>query len=345
MPHLVLDGLNQSAPWSALAPDGVTPSTELTLSDVATPVRFGADGRSALITATSQAVGHVLRRTRPPLDLTPFDELRLWVWGSRGTRPATREPQLLEMRLGSALMGLDDPANTWHRRIPFFAGGRWFLVRLSLDDLAPAVAGAVDRIEFACVASPVPWQCFLDDLLAVRPSFLVDVDTAMRDRLHQQISVQGNLVSAEVIGVGETPALAAPALRIWHYALRLPPKREGSARHQGDFTSDGYHRVQGELQAFDVCYAVEAHAQSRDDQARLLDFVLAALPRRGELVVNAVPIPMRMVAEPPDDLPLLGVARRILLCYEIYGQQEQGSAQLVRAVDEVVLEIGSGAPS
>ena len=55
--------------WTALAPDGVTPSSELSLAIDTTRVPPGNDPSSARISATTKALNHTLRRSLGPVAL------------------------------------------------------------------------------------------------------------------------------------------------------------------------------------------------------------------------------------------------------------------------------------
>jgi hypothetical protein len=61
MPLIVVDAMDNAEPWRALAPDGVTPSTELSLAVDRSRTRPGS-GSSARIVADTDALNHSCRR-------------------------------------------------------------------------------------------------------------------------------------------------------------------------------------------------------------------------------------------------------------------------------------------
>src|SRR5947209_3372303 len=140
MTQIIIDAMDNASLWRALAPDG-TPSTELTLVNDAAQVRFGPDKKSGQITASTNSLNHRLQRTLPAIDLTNFDEIRLWLWSSRSADGSPAQPFFLEVRLASAAMSLQDPANPWLRYMRVSQVEAWEFVRLSLDDLPSQVRG------------------------------------------------------------------------------------------------------------------------------------------------------------------------------------------------------------
>src|SRR5579871_4329153 len=106
MPQLILDAMIDATQWKALAPDGVTPSTAIQMTNDTTQVRFPTDTSSGKITASVAALNHTLQRALANIDLTTYDDIRLWIQSSRVADSSLASPFFLEMRLASAGMGL-----------------------------------------------------------------------------------------------------------------------------------------------------------------------------------------------------------------------------------------------
>src|SRR6266699_3778411 len=197
MTQLIIDPMDDATRWKALAPDGVTPSTELSITNDTTLVRFETDKKSGLITASVKAKNHLLRQDLPAaLDLTGFDEIRLWLWSNRVANGSLAQPFFLEMRLASAAMGLQDPANGWMRSFQAPQAGEWQFVRLGLGDLPSPVRSAVNQLQLRCVDATTAFTCYLNDILAVHEEVIGDVDAALLEQLHQKASIAGTPVPA-----------------------------------------------------------------------------------------------------------------------------------------------------
>lgn len=339
MPQVEVDAMNEAAPWGAFAPDGVTPSSELTVGLESDTVRFGADGRSLRVTASRAATGHLLRRTLPaPLDLRALDELRLSLWSSRLTHgTGAPQPFFLELRLGSDALGPDAPGNAWHRLLPVSSRSTWESVRLGLADLEPAVRGAVRVLQLRCVDAATPFTCFLDDLIAVREEMMGDLEAALVARLHGKLSLGGVSVPAVVHAPGAPVSLPAPYLLITQYEIAWSDARTPATRARSDFTARG-SLLRPPSVGWDLHYQLQVFAPDRPSQARMLEFLLRAMGPRGELVVNGWPLPYEMVSPPAEER--LGGQRteRVALHYRVSARQEVGVAEPMPSVQEPLIE-------
>jgi hypothetical protein len=285
-----VDAMADAAQWTAVRPDG-TPSTDLAMHDETAVVGTGADGVSARVTAGGAAAGHALRRTIPAVDIAGHAELRLSLRADRIAGPAG-PPFFLELRLGSAALPLSDPANRWHRLLPVREARTWETVRLSLDDLAPAVANGVTALQLRCVDAELPFTAYLDDLVAVTPELLADADRGIEARL-AGITLHGGPVPVAVRAASE-PAPAAPAVDVVQIEVRYATHRVLDDQHQRDFTTLG-GRVARPGAPFDVDYAVSAAAATRADQAALIESVLDRLRPADELAVLGDRLPVDLV--------------------------------------------------
>ena len=339
MSQIVLDAMNNAAAWIALAADGVTPSGEIALADDPLRFRYGNDATSGRLTATTTALNHLLQRSLPALDLTDSDELRLAINADRAAGESGNRPFFLELRLASAAMPFNAPANTWHRFLPVGRTGEWELVRLGLAGLDPAVRAAVSAVQLRCVDASRAFTCNVDDMMAVKNELFADVEAALRRRLHEQVVVNGSPVPA-VVHAPDAPVPARPYVRILLRDVRFADPRTPSTSTRCDFSTDGY-RLRPAGVGYDLYYQVDVWADDRPAQTRLLEFTLAELGPHGELLVNGAPLAITMVDVGPLDL--IGGARtdRVGFHYRIAARLESAAASPVKPV--TALEVVSDA--
>ena len=339
MPHLSIDAMSDATPWQALAPDGVTPSTELTVALESANVRFGPDARSLRLTATRSATGHLVRRTLPaPLDLRSFDELRLSLWSSRTTHATSpQQPFFLELKLGGATLAPDAPANTWHRLLPVYSRSTWEPVRLGLADLPAPLRSAVRVLQLRCVEASTAFTCFLDDLIAVREEMIPDVEAALLARLHQRLTLGDTPVPALVQVSGVPVSATPPYILITQYDIVYADPRTSATRARGDFSTSG-GVVRPRTHAWDLHYQLQAHASDRPSQARILEFLLRTLGPHGELEVNGSPLPYELIPLPATER--LGGQRseHVTLHYRVAARLEVGAAEPAVSVKETHVE-------
>lgn len=290
MSILVIDAMNDATKWSAVAPDGVTPSDQLTVDDDTATFGTGADRVSARISAGEMAVGHALRRTIPATDLTGFTELRMSI---RLPRPRVASPGrfLLELRLGSADIPLGADADAWHRLVPVDVANRWETAYFSIDDLPPEIASALTQIQIRCLQSSFVLN--VDDVVAARPQLLLDCDRAVIAALGQ-VRVAGAPVTVAVRAADEASP-SAPGLNVRQVDAQYAPHRLVDAPARRDFTTNGFREVIAGT-PYDLDYAVSPVAASRSQQATLLEAVLTRLPADGELVVDGERLPIRLLS-------------------------------------------------
>ncbi len=337
MPSVSVDLMQDAAPWKAFAPDGVTPSTELSLQVDTSRPRPNVDPASGRVSATGGALNHSLRRNLAGLDLRSFDALRVWLYSSRAADGTAAHPFFFELTLASAALGLDDPANTWRRYLPVSQVGVWEPVRLSLGDLDMAIRPAVTQIRFRCVSASPPFQCNLDDLIAVRDEMIADVDAALVAQLNNILALNGTAVPAVLHPAQGALNQNRPYFEITHYDIVYSPERTDAARPRGDFTGGGY-RLRPPGNAYELYYQITAEADDRPSQSQMLEFALRTLAPRGELLVNGLPLPMESVVVPPFDP--LGKLRTdtIPLFYRISTRQEAGAGGLVSPAKAIIID-------
>jgi hypothetical protein len=328
MPMTVIDPMTNAGLWTALAPDGVTPSTQIALAIDTGLTPPGNDASSALITGSTGALNHTLLRNLGPIDLTQFDDIRFWIYSDRPADGKASRPFYLELRLASAAMALSDPGNTWQRYLPVSQTGRWETVRLTIADLPAAVRGALSILQLRCTDASTAFNCHLDDIIAVREAMIGDVDAALQAGLNSILSVGGNTIPAVLHPANGVLTATPPYIQILHYDAVYSRDRTDSAPARVDFTNQGYSLVPP-ANAFELYYQVTAVANDRPTQATMLEFVLRTLPPRGMLLVNGTPLPFETIFVQP--INRLGGSRndQIPLFYKISTRQQSGPTTLV----------------
>lgn len=326
MSQLLIDALDNAAGWHTFAPDGITASTELTISIDTRDFRYGADKQSLRISGSANALDHTARRIFNPVDLSDFDELRVWFKSSRPADGSAARPFFLQALLAGPAMDLNAPANTWERLMPAAQANAWDLVQFGLQDLPPALRTAVNVIELRCVDASAPFTLQLDDLLAVRHEMIGDVDAALLARLDQQFTLNGIQVPAVIYSPDKPPNIPLPHLRITHFDLRFAEERTLYAQTRSDYSATGF-RLRPVSAAYDLSYEIEAIAASRTEQTRLLEFVLGAFMPYGTLLVNGILLPIECVNVPSDDLIGGSHSGHVLLHFVVRTYQVRGEGE------------------
>jgi hypothetical protein len=343
MPLTIVDAMDNAGVWRAFAPDGVTPSTELSLTVDTSNRRPGVDAGTGRIAGTIHALNHSLRRNFAGLNLTNFDELRLWLYSDRPADGTPERPFFLEMRLASAAVALNDPSNTWQRYLPVSQIKTWEAVRLSIGDLTAAIRSAVTVIQLRCASASVAFNCNIDTISAVRDAMIGDVDAALRAQLDGILTLNETPVPAVLHPANGTLTQKRPYIEITHYDIVYARERTQATRPRGDFTDRGYS-IRPVSNAYELYYEITAVADDRQSQSQMLESILRALPPRGEIFVNGDPLPMDMVIVLP--LNQLGGSRtdRIPLFYRISRRQQVGLSDLVVAAKTISVDGDVRAP-
>ena len=341
MPSLTIDAMDNAALWTALAPDGVTPSTELSLAIDTSRFPPGA-ATSARVTGSANALNHTLRRSFAATDLTQFNELRLWIRGERPADGTPGRPFFLEMRMASAAIALSDAANTWQRYLPVSQAGVWEPVRVSIADLPGAVRSDVTVMQLRCASAP--FACNIDEIIAVRDDMVTDVDQALLGILDKGLTLGGNAVAAVLHPANGVLAQARPYLEITNYDILFSRERTDSNRPRVDYTDKGY-TIGPASNAYELYYQVKAVADDRASQSQMLDFTLRALPARGGLLVNGVVLPMEAITVYAFDQPGGVRTEDIPLFYRISVRQETGPSDLVSPARTLIIGGDIGAPA
>jgi hypothetical protein len=240
-------------------------------------------------------------------------------------------------------MPLADASNTWFRYLPAFRAEVWELVRVSIEDLAPQVRGALSVLELTCV-DDAPSECNLDGLLATRELMLGDVETEMIALLHQRLSVGGAAVTARVHNPDDPASAAMPYIEIIPRAIQLSAERSTSGETRTDFMENSF-RLRPASIPYDLYYDIDVFAQNRQHKAEIYEFVLRTLFPRSELIVNGIPLTLELinVTSEPRAAPL--VTDRTLLSFKVATWQTVGvSTPAVQPYRDVSIAVSAKAP-
>lgn len=338
MTQLIIDNMDNAGSWTGLAPDGVTPSLELSINDNTSHFRFGDSGTSGFVSGGSGALFHTLRRSLPDVDLTDYDQLHLAVNANRMADGSSDHPFYLEIRLGSASMGLSEPGNTWIRYLPVFRQNRWESIRLSLEDLPAPIRSAVNLFQIRCIDATAAFGCYIDQILGIKEEMIGDVDRAIEALLHNQFSIGGSPISCELHVAGTTLQASLPYILTTQYRFHFSGERTIDTSVRGNFTPDEY-LLKTKVWAYDLFYSIEIMADDRADQAGIMAFVLTVLPPMGELIINGNPVPYEMIDPKRLNDSTAYQEERPLIHYRILVRQEAGASRIVKPAESVVLSV------
>lgn len=337
MPTALIDDFSDETLWQALTPANL-PSIEIVLATDGPSPALPAGGLSMRVELSAAAGGDRIERGFPALDLSDFAELRFWVRASQLANGSPVLPFRLSMRLGSAALAIGAPGNDWLRHTPVDSVANWSLVRVALDDLAPAVRSAASRISFEAVASPAagPVTVWLDDLRAAAPRMTADAHAALIAALDGGLLLSGSPVPAAIEAPG-APVVAPPWIRLVNYDATLAERRGAQARRRADYTEDG-HRIWPDPEPWDLFYRIDFVTANPGEQAAMLDFTLQTLGARRPLDVGGLGYSLERV---PNILPDDANAASPLLRYRLGTWLEHGQSIEVQPVGEVTIATGS----
>jgi hypothetical protein len=226
------------------------------------------------------------RHLAPKLDLRDADELRLWLRSSRRGDGSAARPLYLALEAT-----LDPPtAALWQRLLPVRRAGSWELHRLWLGDMPATLRRAVGVLRLRSLDGRLAFAAALDDLLAVRPEPIADVEAALLARLDGVYSVDVNGVATAVPALLDVPE--SPGTRTEPYILVTPwsavalGPRTGRTEVVDNFTPTGGH-VRPAPTWLALEYRIDVHALERAHKQAVLDGLLVDMLR--PLVVAGVP--------------------------------------------------------
>lgn len=275
MPFLPIDQFNLAAPWQALSP-AATPSTQLVIAAVGEAHPMAESSGALAVTFSGASLGHRMRRSFGPVDLRSFDRLTFWFRSETEMNGLSTDPLQLRLRLGSAGLTLDAGGNSWARYLAGENGRNWNFATVSLTDLPVAIANAATQIEFQVAATDgASHRVTFDALAAAQPGLVADVDTALLASFNNTLSIGGNPVPARL----SPQTTTRPYISITQFGARRAFDRDpmGHARKERD---DLGLLIWPEPKAWDLSYRLDPQADSRSEQATIIDFLTARLANR-----------------------------------------------------------------
>ncbi|WP_306316887.1 MULTISPECIES: hypothetical protein [unclassified Streptomyces] len=184
MPSAVVHAFDQA--WPSSNPGLLEPS----VSDL----RKQGTGSLLLVARPGAAGASVSYAPSTPLDLSAFDELRLWTYASRTADGTSRAPFLLEL---SYLDAADTPGEEHRWLVPVNRRDTWEQHRFGIGGDRRA---RITDLSLRCLTDE-PFRMNLDELLAVDDAPLSDVESALT----------GLLDRLPLPGVVALPVPATPA--------------------------------------------------------------------------------------------------------------------------------------
>src|SRR5215216_870771 len=291
-----------SVPWPASSP-------LWSVSAEASADALGRGGLGMLIRATagepSDAPPSAERRFTPPLDLRDADELRLWLKSTRAADGSRGRPFYL------ALEATTDPPSAgppWRRFLPVPQAGAWALQRIALDDMPAALREAVALLRIRSLDAGVAFEAAIDDLMAVRPEPLADVDSALLVRFDEtfEVAVHGEptLVPA-LIDVPESPGQRTPPfILITPWSVVALDRRAGGDEVVDNYTDAGAF-VRPAPRSVQLDFKIDVFAADRAQKAGLLERVLTSILSDPQLVAANMPLEILPVEPSQEDAALL----------------------------------------
>jgi len=309
---VVIESFGTVAAWTSHRADG-SPSTAFVITAGGPPRVPGLSPPSATLRADAGSDGHYLERAGPATDLTGLTDLLLWIRCDRLADGTTDHPLFLQVKLGSAAMTVDAPANSWLRLVPVTQAGVWQPVPISLGDLPVGVRGAVTTLRLTCLDAGTGWSADLDAILAVRPEMLADADAALIARLNRRLELDGNPVPAFLVPLSAA-APQLPAFRISNYDVQPDRATSPTEGPRTDYTGSGF-TIRPPATVYQIHYAVEALAEDRATAATMLGFALSELSPTSLLLgagramtvdwIDAPSTAAPPVVAPPADHPVV----------------------------------------
>lgn len=307
MSSVVLDNL--TTPWTA-DPSGLWVATT---DAAARRPGVSEDGLGMKLVATGGPAGTLpsIRKTfAQPLDLRPWQELRLWLRSSRvGDGRATPFYLAFEAAAASAPNSF-----TWGRLLPVTRPDVWELHRLWLADMPAPLRQATAALRLRSLDATLSFQAAVDELLAVTPQPVQDVEAALVKRLGKFDLVVNNktVVVPALVDFPDAPAARTPPhILLTPWAIDPAVDVAGSGEVIDNYTPQGsYTRPPSRRLQLD--YRIDVYTSERAQKTSLLDRILVEIGAQSRLAVagelcDVTPLalsPQELVVTPPGRTPL-----------------------------------------
>jgi hypothetical protein len=231
--------------------------------------------------AASDPAPSAERRFTPPLDLRGADELRLWLRSSRPGDGRPDRPFYLAFEAATDPPGAGAP---WRRFLPVSQPDAWTLHRLWLGDMSAALRQAVGFLRLQSLDPTVAFDAALDDVLAVRPEPIGDVQAALLARLADAVD------ASVILDVPENPGTRTrPFVLVTPWSVVPLERRTGADEITDNYTDTGAF-VRPAPASLQLEYRVDVFAEDGAEKARLLEAIVGAFLSDARLVVANVPV-------------------------------------------------------
>jgi hypothetical protein len=259
------------------------------------------------------------RRFTPPLDLRDAEELRLWLRSSRPGDGRPETPFYLAFEAATDPPGAGAP---WRRFLPVSQPDAWTLHRLWLGDMPAALREAVGFLRVQSLDATVAFDATLDDVVAVRPEPVADVQAALLARLEDAVA------ASVILDVPENPGTRTrPFVLITPWSVVPLERRTGADEITDNYTDAGAF-VRPAPASLQLEYRVDVFADDAAEKARLLEAIVGAFLSDARLVVANVPVSL-LPFVPLDDEATAAAAGRTPLYVRLTTDVETGPRRLL----------------
>lgn len=218
----------------------------------------------------------------PPLDLRGADELRLWLRCTRAADGGPTRPFYLALEATT-----DPPAagTSWRRLLPVPQPEVFALHRLWLGDMPAALRQAVGILRLQSLDATTAFTAAVDDIVAVRPEPVGDVEAVLVARLEEVVGAP-----AVLLDVPENPGTRTrPFVLVTPWSVVPLDRLAASDEVIDNYTDDGAF-VRPAPASLQLEYRIDVFADDRASKAQVLDAIIGSILADARLVVANVPL-------------------------------------------------------
>jgi hypothetical protein len=280
-----VDGM--AVPWEASSP-------LWSLSADSSADAFGRGGLGMVIRAAagdkSEPPPFAERRFTPPLDLRGADELRLWL---RSTRPGDGGPARPFYLVLEATTDPPGAGTPWRRFLPVAQPDMFALHSLWLGDMPAGLRQALGVLRIRSLDVTVAFEAAVDDLVAVRPEAVQDVDGALLARFHNafEVDVAGSRTPVPaILDVPENPGARTPPFILITPWSVVPLERRSGTDESIDNYTDGGAFVRTPPASLQLEFRLDVFAGDRTQKAQLLELIVGSILSDPRLIAANAPL-------------------------------------------------------
>jgi hypothetical protein len=290
----------------------------------------GRDGLGMMIRAAAGDEGDLApsaqRTYTPPLDLRESDELRFWLRSSRPADGSATRPFYL------AFEATTEPAAPppWRRFLAVRQPDVWTLQRLWLDDMPADLRPAVGVLRIASLDATIAFDAAVDDLVAVRPEAVSDVDAALQECFDGMLDVPA------ILDLPENPGPRTPPFILITPWSVLPREPRTGTDEVVDNHSEGGAFVRPAPAQVQLEYRIDVVADTRADKARLVEAIVGQLLTRRQLIAANVPLTLEPFVPSSEEAATIEPGRTPLFLRVVTDVETGARRQLGYAVPFVL---------